>query len=502
MCIDAVTREVRLFSKFDEETRRIASAFYKLGLRKGDMVIFMPTEVIKLHIFLAGVWRANGVCRASYPEDDAATLRQRLVEGECKFILCDHNGIATCREAVIGIAWSVEIIVMEKHNELKSLQQFLEEDDGEACPAIDVGKEDPALILCTSGTTGPSKGALHTHKGLMQQMYLLSLFPFMESKPNLIFSKGTHISGSTFPFSLLVSGKTAIITGKITNEITLKTVHELKPGFAFAFPTFLLVLVSPEAQNYDTTSLKILWSGGTTITPATIDALFQLSNVKDFINAYGLTENMTTTTSAILSSASESERSSDPKSIRDLPAFATGTTYPDTRIQVRDIDTMEVLGPHKKGEICVKGPAVFKEYYKNPEATKAAFIDGFFRTGDIGYYDEHGYIYISDRLKEVFKYFNNHISPSELEGVIGRHPNVSEVCVVGIPDPNGGGDIPRAFVTVNGNPSPELAEEIKKLANDSLPNYKHLRGGVYIIPEMPQGKTGKVTRRLVAELKP
>ncbi|CAL8089695.1 unnamed protein product [Orchesella dallaii] len=500
--IDAITREVRLFSKFDEETKRIASAFYKIGLRKGDMVIYMPGELIKLHIFLAGVWRANGVCRASYSDDDAATLRYRLEEGECKFILCDHSGIETCKEAITGISWPVEIIVMDKHEELKSLQQFIEEDDGLSCPVLNVGKEDPALILCTSGTTGPSKGAVHTHGGLIQQIHLLSLFPFTETAPNLVFSKATHISGSTFPLSFLVSGKTVIVTGKVTKELVLKTVHELKPKFAFAFPTFLLALVSPEAKNFDCNSVEIIWTGGTTITPAIKDALFQLPSLKDFINAYGLTENMSATTSAILSSASELERSG-PKSIRDLPDFSTGTIYPYYHMQVRDIETMEVLGPNKSGEICLKGPAMFKEYYKNPDATKAAFIDGFFRTGDIGYYDEHGYIYISDRLKEIFKHRTmNHISPSEIEDVIGKHPNVNEVCVVGIPDPEGGGHTPRAFITVKGDPSQTIAEEIKKFANDKLPDYKHLCGGVYIVPELPKGKTGKVTRRLVAELQP
>ncbi|CAL8093091.1 unnamed protein product [Orchesella dallaii] len=151
--------------------------------------------------------------------------------------------------------------------------------------------------------------------------------------------------------------------------------------------------------------------------------------------------------------------------IKDLPNFSVGKPYPGTLLQIRNPETLEILGPDQKGEICARSHSAFQCYLNNPEATEQAFADGYFRTGDIGYYDANGFVYVVDRLKEIFKYYNNHISPSELENVIGKHPKVKEVCVVGIPDV--GGHVPRAFVTVHpySESKKDLENEIKEFAN-------------------------------------
>ncbi|CAL8093097.1 unnamed protein product [Orchesella dallaii] len=184
----------------------------------------------------------------------------------------------------------------------------------------------------------------------------------------------------------------------------------------------------------------------------------------------------------------------------DLPNFSVGKPYPGTLLQIRNPDTLEILGPDQQGEICVKAPGLFRSYLNNPEATEKAFVDGYFRTGDIGYYDANGFLYVVDRLKEIFKYYNNHISPSELENVIQKHPKVKEVCVIGFPDV--GGHVPRAFVTVHSftEPKKDLEEELKQFANSKLATYKHLSGGVYIVDALPRGKTGKISRQLVEKL--
>jgi acyl-CoA synthetase (AMP-forming)/AMP-acid ligase II len=299
--------------------------------------------------------------------------------------------------------------------------------------------------------------------------------------------------------SIMSAGKTAIITGNMTKEILWKTVDEMKPGFAFAFPTFLVAIADGHGKDgNDFSSIEVIFTAGVAVTPAIRQSLQKLPNLKDLIVAYGLTEGLIVTTAAVLLDDDDAKKGV--LGIRDLPDFSVGKVCPGTELQVINPDTMSVLGPNEQGEICVKTPALFHSYLNNREAKEKAFHNGYFRTGDIGYFDENGFIYLKDRLKEIFKYFNNHISPTELENVIGKHPKVGEVCVVGISD--SAGHVPRAFVrlTTNSGNKNEIAREIQEFADAKLAEYKQLRGGVYIIEELPKGKTGKISRQILEKL--
>ncbi|ODM90336.1 4-coumarate--CoA ligase-like 9 [Orchesella cincta] len=132
------------------------------------------------------------------------------------------------------------------------------------------------------------------------------------------------------------------------------------------------------------------------------------------------------------------------------------------------------------------------------------FQDGWMRTGDLGYYDSQGFVYVVDRIKETFKYFNCHISPAELEEVTLTHPSVEEAVVVGVHDPNGGDRIPRAFVVlkhgIDSDDFEALQDEIMMFVDSKVASYKRLRGGLYIVPALPKNKTGKVSRAEIVSL--
>ncbi|ODM92165.1 4-coumarate--CoA ligase-like 9 [Orchesella cincta] len=129
----------------------------------------------------------------------------------------------------------------------------------------------------------------------------------------------------------------------------------------------------------------------------------------------------------------------------NIPPLSCGKLYPNTRLKVLDLETGRALGPGQQGEIAICSPIQCSGYWKGTKENNEQFQDGWMRTGDLGYYDSQGFVYVVDRIKETFKYFNCHISPAELEEVTLTHPSVEEAVVVGVHDPNGGDRIPRAL---------------------------------------------------------
>ncbi|CAG7822836.1 unnamed protein product [Allacma fusca] len=489
---DVGTEETQTFEEFDKESQNVASGMFRRGMRKGDTALYITSHLARLHTFFMGVWRANGMVRSTYPEDDADTLAFRVEESRAGWILCDVSIAQMCLDVADSMYWDIEVIVADgEFDGCTSLKDLLE-DDGSDCPELEICGDDIALILCTSGTTGRSKGAAHTHKTILNAISATMLMPFLDRKPNLLVTKGTHITGSLFPLTIISSGKQALVMSTLSKNGIFRAVDNYKPGLIWGFPTFLLLLVlDPDASNYDFSSLEIAATGGAQVTPAMEKTMTQLENLEAFVNCYGLTECVPIT-------AEIDFDNSDVVKLANVPPFCIGKVCPGVTLQIRDVDTGEALGPRRRGEICCKSPSLFSHYINNIEATDNAFTDGWFRTGDLGYYDEDDFVFLVDRIKEIFKYWNNHISPSEVEDIINQHPAVGEVCVVGVMDPEGGGSVPRAYVTLHDADCEP--GEIIKFANDRLPNYKHLRGGLCIVEDLPKGKTGKIQRNLVSQL--
>lgn len=167
---------------------------------------------------------------------------------------------------------------------------------------------------------------------------------------------------------------------------------------------------------------------------------------------------------------------------------------------VKIVDDQENhCGVNESGEICLKPPYKFMGYYGNAEATRNAFdADGWFLTGDIGYFDADGYLFVIDRKKDILKYCNYQISPGEIEKVIIEHPGVAQVCVVGIPDLICT-DLPAAVI-VKSKGASVTEDDVLKYLDGKFMDFKKLRGGVYFVDDLPRTPSGKVLKRLVKEI--
>jgi len=178
----------------------------------------------------------------------------------------------------------------------------------------------------------------------------------------------------------------------------------LQPVFAFGFPTFLLLLaIDPEASKYDRSSLESVCTGGMVIPENFYTAMLTLPNMKYVMNGFGLTECGAITTTIDLGGHDEF------KSISNHPKLTVGRLYPNTALKVLDLETGKTLGPMERGELAVKSPIMADGYWNRAEETALTFVGGWMKTGDLGYYDDGGFVFIVDRIKETFKYFNNHV---------------------------------------------------------------------------------------------
>lgn len=243
-------------------------------------------------------------------------------------------------------------------------------------------------------------------------------------------------------------------------------------------PIVTFLAKHPSVDDYDLSSVTTIISGAAPLGLELTNAVWKrLPKVAVVGQGYGLTE----TSPAVMLCPRE-----------DCTPGAVGVMLPNIEGKVVDVQTGQPLGPNQNGEVCVRGPVVMKGYLNNPKATEECITpDGWFHTGDIGYYDEEGHFFIVDRLKELIKYKGFQVPPAELEALLHTHPNVLDVAVVGIPDEEAG-ELPKAFIVPKG----DITErEIIEYVADRVSPHKKLRGGVEFIEQIPKTASGKILKR-------
>jgi len=247
-------------------------------------------------------------------------------------------------------------------------------------------------------------------------------------------------------------------------------------------PVVLLLAKHPIVEVYDFSSLKMLNCGAAPLTKELATAVYERIKVP-IKQGYGLTETSPTT------------------HLQAWDQWATfgsiGHLLPNQVAKYVDPDEKEVpVG--MAGELWLKGPNVFKGYYKNPRATENTFsADGFFKTGDVGHVDERGNFYITDRIQELIQYKEFQVAPAELEGLLLGHPKINDVAVLGVFDESIASEVPRAYVLpVRGVArNADTAREICDWLDARVPAYKRLRGEVQWVNSIPKSPSGKILRR-------
>ena len=272
-------------------------------------------------------------------------------------------------------------------------------------------------------------------------------------------------------------------------EVFCKTIQDHKITFVYVAPPVVVRLARDELVNkYDLSSLKMITSGAAPMTKELVDTVHRRLNLK--VNqAYGLSE-----TSPMTHTQPWDEWYSSVGSV--------GKMFPNMSARYMSPEGKE-LGPGEAGELWLKGPNVFKGYWKKPEATKEAITeDGYFKTGDVGFQDKDHNFYITDRVKELIKYKGFQVAPAELEGLLMDNKDIDDVAVIGIDLKEEHTEVPRAYVVPSAKvkrDDPAAGEAIVKWLNAKVANHKKLRGGVRFVDEIPKSAAGKILRRVLKE---
>ena len=344
------------------------------------------------------------------------------------------------------------------------------------------------MLQYTGGTTGVPKGAMLTHANLaanraqvtrwtpelrMGQEVVLGVLPLF------------HVFAMTVVMNLAIEAAACmILLPRFDLTQVLKTIHTKKPTLFPGVPTIFTAINNfAHTDKYDLSSLEVCISGGAPL-PVEVKAAFEGRTGCTVVEGYGLSESSPVVTCNPLVGANK------PGSI--------GLPLPGTTIEVHDLENPERRMPQgAKGEICVRGPQVMAGYWNRPEETAEVLRNGLLRTGDVGYLDEEGYVYLVDRLKDVILCKGYNVYPRNIEEAIYAHGAVAEVTVIGIPDPLRG-QSPKAFVRL---------KEGESLTEDELRAFLGPKISPVEIPreiefrdELPKTMIGKLSKKeLVAE---
>lgn len=362
---------------------------------------------------------------------------------------------------------------------------------GEADELDFVDPESVAILLFTSGTTGEPKAAVLRHRHLAA--YVINTVEFLsadESDAQLISVPAYHVAGMSVVLSCIYAGRRIVYLPEFDAERWLELATEESITQAMVVPTMLRrILRAMEVSDRTPESLRHLSYGGGRMTRDVIEHAMQLLPHVDYVNAYGLTE--TSSTLSVLSPDEHREAAaSDDAEVRRRLG-SVGRPLPAIDLEIRDADgRMCALG--EVGEICVRGEQVAGEY-----ADRSALTDeGWFRTNDAGFIDEHGFLYLDGRLDDVIVRGAENLSPGEIEDTLVEHPAVAEAGVVGIPHPEWGEAVAAVVVLADDASATEaeLQEWVRaRLRSTKTPQVIQFRD------ELPYNETGKLLRRVLRD---
>lgn len=447
------------YRETDALSDSVAGHLTAQGLERGDRVAIMLQNSPQFVLALLGAWKAGATVVPLNPMYKSGEVGHVLKDAEVTALICSDRAweaylrdTAAAAPAVRIAVTTCELDFQTKNDErVLNFERLPAADDaddlvavarqGLAAPADrQLTAADVALISYTSGTSGTPKGAMNSHGNIMVNAERQRTgHPIAEGSAYFALAPLFHITGMVCQLAAcLANAGTLVLAYRFHPGVVLDAFAEHRPAYTVGPSTaFMALAATPGATPGHFASFQVISSGGAPLPPALVEK-FRTGFGPYIRNGYGLTE----CTAPCASVPPEREAPVDPAS----GTLSVGVPGPDTVVRIIDENGADVpFG--EQGEIAVRGPQVVSGYWRLPEATAAAFPDGELRTGDIGFMDREGWLYVVDRKKDMINASGFKVWPREVEDVLYTHPAVREAAVVGVPDAYRGETV-RAYVSL------------------------------------------------------
>ncbi|XP_070392625.1 uncharacterized protein [Dermacentor albipictus] len=505
---------------------RYAVGFQQHGVLPGDRVCIHVDNEVENLLAMYGCILAGATIVLAKTSLTERELRYQAEDGDCTHIITEEKYTDKVKAAVSNMNMKA-LVCMGRAAGFVSACEFskLDEQQFRECPIAD--PRSTVLAVCyTSGTTGMPKGAEITHYNYVACFYTTRLqMPWGEEDIFFGSQPITHQSGMLyFMVAVLDGASCTLLSANLTPAEILDSVDKYKATAAFFFSSQIKAIVSEMRRTgRRLPRIRAIVMGGSVVSASTADAAREsYSGLKLLLNMYGMTESCgivagqpktcALQTNADVGVPATGVRIKRFEMLSDcIPTMFHNKCFHILHIikslfnsHIVDVCTRRKLGPHETGEICFQSLSMVRGYYKRPKETAELFDDeGWCRSGDAGFYDEDGKLYILERLKQMIKCMDNQVVPAELEELLlCEHAlEIAEISVVGLPHSDYG-EAPAAAIVLTEegrrNDLPALAERIKATVAGNLAVHKHLYGGVYFVDHLPKTETSKINRSALA----
>ena len=470
------------YAALDRDSTRIANLLKDMGIEKGDRVVFLLNKSLVFVVAYIAIQKLGAVAVPLNPGFKQAELAYLLGDCNAKLVLSEPQKLNTVK------AVNPKQAVLAVDSRLPYQNQDFFRSALDAMPQVELKPEDPGLIIYTSGTTGKPKGAVLTQGNLVHDAQnIIGLWEISQSDGLCHALPLFHVHGLCFALhTALIAGSQILMLDQFDPGIVIESLARNKGGSVcsvfMAVPAMYAKLLNCiGARSFDFSHMR-LWTSGSA--PLLVKDFERIKHAfgKKPVEREGMSETGMNFSNPL-------------KGIRKSGSI--GLPLPGLEVRIVNPKTFENMESGQEGEFWLKGPAVTPGYWQKPEETANAFVDGWFRTGDLGRVDEDGYYFLTDRIKHIIISGGENISPKEIETVINQIDDVVESSVVGIDDERWGEKVVAAVVTKSG--AGIQARDVQNYCKGNLHSWKCPKEVVFV-EELPKNTMGKVLKEDVEKM--